>query len=65
MDKLLYILTGNNAEWEDIIIYDNETDAINASIKYPNLRVEIFKQKIDAVGYTPTYTYYENGLIQL
>jgi len=62
MEKLLYILTGNS-EWEDIIIYDNKEDAINASLKYPTLRVEIFKQKIDEVGYTPTYTYYKNGVI--
>jgi hypothetical protein len=47
-------------DWEDIIIFLSEEDAINESKKYPNARVEIFK--IDKeVGYTPTYNFYKNG----
>jgi hypothetical protein len=59
--KYIYILLPNDASYEDIIIIDNETDAISQSIKYPSKRVEIFCQEDNTVGYKPTYNYYKQG----
>ena len=54
------LLFGNGCEWEDIIILLSKEEAIDASIKYPNSRVEIFSKDIK-LGYTPTYDYYKDG----
>jgi hypothetical protein len=54
------LLFGNGSEWEDIVILVSKEDAINASITYPNARVEIFS-KTNTIGYEPTYDYYKNG----
>lgn len=59
----VYVLL-NGGEWEDMIILLSTEDAINESIKRPNVRVEIFSKNKN-LGYTPTYNYYKNGeLIQ-
>ncbi len=58
--EFVYVLCGSGFEWEDIIIFLSNEDAIKESIKYPNHRVEIFT-KTDTCGYTPTYNYYKNG----
>ena len=50
------------SEWEDIAIILSEEDAINASKKYPNNRVEIFTK--NKLGFTPSYNYYENGILK-
>jgi hypothetical protein len=50
------------SEWEDIIVFLSEEDAIKESIRWPNHRVEIFC-KTDKSGYTPTYNYYKNGVL--
>ena len=50
----------DGAEWEDLVLYATGAEAINASIKYKNTRVEIFKRD-DAGGYRPTYNYYLAG----
>ena len=64
MDYVYMLLFGIRNEWEDIIILLSKEEAIDASIKYPNARVEIFS-KNNKSGYTPTYNYYKNGeLIQ-
>ena len=55
----IYLLFGSS-EWEDTTIFLSEVDAVNASIKYPSLRVEIFRKNIDS-SYTPTYNFYKNG----
>ena len=55
----LYVLVCDGLEWEDIVVYLTENEAIAASIKYKKHRVEIF-QKTDN-GYMPTYNYYNNG----
>ena len=54
----LYILIGK--EWEDMIIFLSEEDAIKESINHPLDRVEIFS-KNDKHGYIPTYNFYKNG----
>lgn len=60
MDYVYMLLFGIRNEWEDIIILLSKEEAIDASIKYPNARVEIFSKDI-TLGYTPTYDYYKNG----
>jgi hypothetical protein len=59
--ELVYVMINNTSDWEDIIIYLNEEEAIQASKKYTNIRVEIFGKKTNCNGYTPTYNYYLNG----
>ncbi len=60
MDFVYVLVYGS--EWEDIVILLSKEDAINESIKYPNMRVEIFsKNKNNKLGYVPTYNYYKNG----
>jgi len=56
----IYLFVVNGAEWEDIIVYLTKEEAIEKSIKCPNMRVEIFK-KSEKGGYRPSYTYYRNG----
>lgn len=58
-NKLVYMLIPYGGEWDDITIILNENDAIELSIKYPKMRVELFEK--DAIGYVPTYKYYQNG----
>jgi hypothetical protein len=56
----LYMLVGDGAEWEDIVLFASEAEAITASLKNKTVRVEIFKR--DTAGaYHPTYNYYLNG----
>ena len=58
--NFLYVLVGQNYEWEDISIVLTEEDAIKLSIDNPKLRVEIFNKTINN-RYIPTYHYYQNG----
>jgi hypothetical protein len=58
MDFVYVLIYGN--EWDDIIIYLSEADALEASIKNPNARVGIFSNN-GKKGYEPTYNYFENG----
>jgi len=60
MNYVYILLNQKDYEWEDIVIFDSEEEAIKASIKYPKLRVEIFSKK-DNFGFTPTYNYYKQG----
>ena len=55
----VYLLIGGN-DWEEMIIILTKDEAIQASIKYPKIRIEIFSKNTD-IGYSPTYNYYENG----
>ena len=58
MDFVYVFLYGH--EWEDVVIFLSEEEAIRESIKHPNQRVEIFSIN-NTRGYTPTYNYYKNG----
>ena len=58
MDFIYIFLYGS--EWEDVVIYLSEEEAIRESINHPNHRVEIFS-KTNTSGYRPTYNYYKNG----
>lgn len=57
----VYVLVKDGGEWEDIVIYLTEKDAIEASLKRPSTRIELFKKKDN--GYIPTYKYFINGII--
>jgi hypothetical protein len=50
----------NGAEWEDIIVFLSEKEAIEKSKISHNARVEIFIKSTN--GYIPTYNYYKNGI---
>lgn len=58
--EFIYLLVVNGAEWEDIIVFLSEKEAIEKSKTSHNARVEIFIKS--ANGYIPTYTYYKNGI---
>lgn len=58
MDKVYVLICGYDS-WEDIIIYITEEKAINASLMFPNWRVEIFIQR--DYDFVPAYQYYKNG----
>jgi hypothetical protein len=59
----LYVLVDDQCEWEDIQIYTKKEEAIEMSIRYPWVRLEIFSKKPGSSyrGYQPTYNYYQNG----
>jgi hypothetical protein len=57
--EFIYVLV-NSSDWEDMILFLNEDEAIQASIRDSNSRVEIFSKNKEA-GYSPTYNYYKNG----
>ena len=59
MDSI-YVLVSDGIEWEDILIVLDKEEAIQLSQTYKQSRVEIFKK--NTCGYTPTYTYYRNGI---
>ena len=58
--EYLYVLVNKDFEWDDIVIFVSTEEAIEASIKYPKCRIEIFS-KHKYYGYTPTYKYLLNG----
>jgi hypothetical protein len=58
--EFIYVMINGN-DWEDIIIYLSEKEAIDLSITYPNSRIEIFGKNTDYSGYSPTYNYYKDG----
>jgi hypothetical protein len=58
---MIYVyLMINGSDWEDMIIFLSEEEAIDASIKHPDSRIEIFSNNTD-FKYLPTYNYYKNG----
>ena len=59
--EIIYVLVSDGCEWEDIVVFLTEENAVKMSNKYPNSRVEVFSKKDDTSGYTPTYNYYQNG----
>ncbi len=60
MDHVYMLIYGS--DWNDTKIILTTEDAIKASIKHPQFRVEIFsKVNVSASGYKPTYHYYKKG----
>ena len=65
MKYLYVVVSSSHHEWEDTLIFTTEQEAIDMSLKYSNIRVEIFAQT-GIEGYSPSYNYYKNGkLIKL
>jgi len=58
--EFVYVMINSN-DWEDVVIYLTEKEAIESSITYPNIRIEVFGKNAEHSGYTPTYNYYKNG----
>jgi hypothetical protein len=58
--EFVYVMIIDN-DWEDLVIFLNEKEAIDKSNKNPNIRIEIFGKKPDMDGYSPTYNYYKGG----
>lgn len=61
---VLYIVVGNDYEWEDMKLIDNEKTAIEYSSKYPQIRIEIFKKNAKGL-FVPTYSFYRNGVLNV
>jgi hypothetical protein len=59
--KFVYVMINNTSDWEDIVIYLSEEEAVSASTTYPNIRIELFSKNPGFNGYIPTYNYYLNG----
>jgi len=59
----IYVLVSYDFQWDDIVIYKSLDEAIEASINYPDWRVEIFTSKDGK--YLPSYSYYKNGNLVL
>jgi len=59
--EFIYVFVSDGCEWEDMIVFLSEENAIKMSIKYPSCRVEVFGKKDIDLGYTSTYNYYQNG----
>jgi hypothetical protein len=57
--EFVYVFTPDGAEWEDLIIFLSKEEAIAKSLKYPEVRLEIFEKS--SKGYYPTYHYYLKG----
>ena len=65
MKYLYYIYVSIGSDVENSVIYIKEDEAIQASIRNPNNRVEIFEKTFDFNGnfngYLATQNYYKNG----
>lgn len=40
----VYVLMRQGAEWEDMVIYLTEKEAMEASLKYTSARIELFRK---------------------
>jgi hypothetical protein len=65
--KYLYVNIGT--DWTNSIIYVTEDQAIQASIRNPNSRIEVFEKTFDLNslfnGYMTTHNYYTNGILHI
>lgn len=64
-DKYVYCVVPTQMDWEDLIVFDNESDAIKCSVENPSIRVEIFVEIVGTKGYKPSYNYYKNGILYM
>jgi hypothetical protein len=63
MEKLyMYLADGYTSEWEDMILFANETDAIEYLNKHPKGRIELFVKSVKG-EYRPSYFYIRNGVV--
>jgi hypothetical protein len=61
--EFIYVLTVDGAEWEDIVVYLTEEEALVKSKQWPNTRIEFFA-KSEKGGYRPIYRYFLNGILK-
>jgi hypothetical protein len=61
--NFVYAKICDRLDWEDLVLYDSEEDAIKASIESPNIRIEKFIRSNNK--FVPTYNYYKNGIFIL
>jgi hypothetical protein len=54
---ILYLVVGDDYEWEDMKMFDNKDDTIEYSKKYPQIRTK------KGTFLTPTYVHYQNGTL--
>ena len=59
----LYLVVGDQYEWEDMKIFEYKDHAIEYSKKYPQIRIELFKKNKKGTFLVPTYVYYQNGIL--
>jgi len=63
MDCIYVLITGST--FEDIEVFLNKEDAVQASIQYPRYRIEVFTKPHAEYGlncgYTSAYRYYNKG----
>jgi hypothetical protein len=59
----IYLFLTDGCDWDEQIIYLHKDQAINASLKDPYSRVEIFVTNCGYAGYMPTYQYYKGGIL--
>jgi len=59
MEKIFVLV--KSSEWEDIVIFLSQEEAIQSSIKFPRYHVEIFEKRNELPGFEPSYSYYKNG----
>jgi hypothetical protein len=60
MNKLYMYLYNGCSEWEDMILFTSEEEAMNYSKENPDGRIEIFIKSVK--GYAPSYAYICNGV---
>jgi hypothetical protein len=63
-NKLFMYVESGRTEWEDMILFTDEEEAIAYSKKKPEGRVEIFV-KAQGKGYIPSYAYLRNGFLHV
>jgi len=59
-DQYIYLLLGVDPCWEDLVMFLDRDKAIEASEKYPEARVEIFRKEKSG-EFLPTYNYFSDG----
>ena len=59
--EYLYMMICDGGEWEDMLVYNTEDEAVHASIRNPDFRIEIFARNNGRGPFSPTYRYYQNG----
>ena len=67
MKFLYYLYVSIGDDWGNSVIFLTEEEAIHASIRNPNTRVELFEKTFDFNGnfngYLATHNYYKNGVL--
>lgn len=64
--EYIYVMVKNTGDWEDLVVFLTKEEAIQTSITFPSVRIELFSKNADYYGdckggYSPTYKYYRNG----